>query len=169
MAKSTKSEGKSNLQTAQKSAPARRTTPFDEMEQMFKQFFPQGWMHPMRWEWPAWAQSAGHLESQAPKVDIIERDKEIVVRAETPGVDKKDLDVTVSENSVTIRGSTKEEHREEKGDYYRTEITKGSFTRTVALPCEGNAEKARAEFKDGILELTIPKVTASTRHSVKVE
>ena len=94
-------------------------------------------------------------KGSVPKLDIIERDDEVVVRAEVAGVDKKDLEVSVTDNSVTIRGSTKEEHKEEKGDYFRSEITRGEFSRTAALPCDVDGDKARANFTDGILELVI--------------
>jgi HSP20 family protein len=104
-----------------------------------------------------------------PKLDIIERDSEVVVRAELAGVDKKDIDVSVTDNSIAIKGCTKRETHEEKGDFFRSEITRGEFSRTASLPCEVDGTKAKAQFKDGILELTIPKVEASKRHSVKVE
>ena len=104
-----------------------------------------------------------------PSLDIVERDNEIVVRAEVPGVDKKDLEISVTDHTVTIKGCTKEEHKEEKGDYFRSEIYQGSFSRSSALPCDVDGDKARASFSDGILELTIPKLETSKRHKIKVE
>jgi HSP20 family protein len=104
-----------------------------------------------------------------PKVDVVERDNEIVVRAEVPGVDKKDLDVSVSDNAVTIKGSTRHEEKEEKGDYYHHEISTGTFSRMVSLPANVDGSKAKADFKDGVLELTIPKVGQSKRHSIKLD
>lgn len=109
------------------------------------------------------------FEGRLPKVDIIDRESEIVVRAEVAGVDKKDLDVSVTDTTVTIKGSTRQESKEEKGDYYRCEISQGSFARTVALPGDVDSGKARASFKDGILELMLPKKEAAKRHSIKVE
>lgn len=91
------------------------------------------------------------------------------MRAEVPGVKKEDLDVSTTDNTVTIKGSTRHEEKEEKGDYYRSEITRGSFSRTVALPSEVDSAKAKARYKDGILELTLPKVNKSKRRTVKVE
>ena len=112
---------------------------------------------------------AAPFEGRMPKVDVIDRDTEVVVRAELPGVDKKDLDVSVSANAVTIKASTKAEHKEEKGDYYRCEITQGSISRTVALPADVDGDQAKAAFKDGVLELTMPKVAGSRKQSIKVE
>jgi HSP20 family protein len=104
-----------------------------------------------------------------PKVDVIERDDEVIVKAELPGVDKKDLDVSVTENSVTIKGTTSHEEKEEKGDYYRCEISRDAYARTVALPSYVDADKAKANFKDGVLELKLPKVEKSKRRSIEIK
>lgn len=143
--------------------------PFEEMERMFSGMFPPARIRPSQWEWPSWAEMSSIVEAKLPKMDVIERDNEVVVRAEVPGVDKKDLDVSVTDHTVTIKGCTKEEHREEEGDYFRSEIYQGSFSRTSALPCDVDGDKAMASFSDGILELTIPKLEASKRHTIKVE
>jgi HSP20 family protein len=104
-----------------------------------------------------------------PKVDVIDRDEEVVVRAEVPGVEKDDLEVSVSDNTVTIKGETKHEQKEEKGNYFRSEISRGSFTRTVTLPGVVDTDKAKASFKDGVLELTMPKGEKARRRTVKVD
>ena len=64
---------------------------------------------------------------------------------------------------------TSAEKKEEKGDYYRREMSKGEFSRTVGLPAEVDGAKAKASFKDGLLELTLPKVKKTTKHKIKVE
>lgn len=149
-----------------KKQPARVLSPFEEMEQMFERFFPHGWLRPWRFEWPAWPELT---EMRLPQVDVIDRDEEVVVRAELPGVDKKDLDVSMTDNTVTIKGTTQREEKEEKGDYYRHEIARGSFARTVTLPAEVDGERAKATFKDGLLELVLPKRETAKRRSIKVE
>jgi len=155
---------------AAKAVPARAGGPFDEMrrlmERMYDEFLPRGWPQPMRWEWPAWPELP---QMRVPRVNVLDRESEVVVRAEVPGVEKKDLEVTVSENSVTIKGGTRREAKEEKGDYYRREISEASFARTVALPADVDGTRAKADFKDGVLELVIPKHAGAARHSVKVE
>jgi HSP20 family protein len=93
----------------------------------------------------------------------------VVVRAEVPGVEKDDLDISVSDNTVTIKGETRREEKEEKGDYYRSEISRGTFTRTVMLPGVVATDKAKAKFKDGVLELKLPKVEKTKRRTVKID
>jgi len=154
---------------SRKTTPARAANPFEEMERMFGGMFPRVRVRPLDWEWPSWGEMTSLAEARTPRLDIIERDNEVVVRAEFAGVDKKDIDVSVTDNSITLKGCTKTETREEKGDYIRSEISRGTFSRTASLPCEVDGKQAKAQFADGILELTIPKLKASKRHSVKVE
>jgi HSP20 family protein len=152
-----------------KAVLARAVSPFEEvrqrMERMYDDLLPHGW-HPMRWEWPVWPELP---QLRAPRVDVVDRDSDVVVRAELPGVDRNDLDVTVTENAVTIKGATRREEKEQKGDYYRHEISAASFARTVPLPADVDGPHAKAEFKDGVLELVIPKHPQPSRHSIKVE
>ena len=143
-------------------------SPFEEMDRLFDNFINRRWMSPLRWEMPSMGDFA-LAEMKAPRVDVIDRDNEVVVRAETAGVKKDDLDVSIGENSVTIKGKTGHEEREEKGNYFRSEISRGSFSRTVALPAGVDTDKARAVFNDGILELTIPKAEKSKRKNVEIE
>lgn len=144
-------------------------TPFEEMERLFEGLMPTDWPRPVQWGWPQIARTRMPFEGKLPSVDVVDRESEILVRAELPGVDKKDLDITVSDDSVTIKGSTKQESKEEKGDFYRCEISQGSFARTIALPCAVSSEKGKASFKDGLLELVLPKTAPSKRRSIKVE
>jgi HSP20 family protein len=146
--------------------PSRAVSPFEEMDRMFDRWFdyafPRGLLRPFRGE-------LAPLEMRMPKVDVIDRDDEVLVRAEIPGVQKDDLDVSISDNSVTIKGETKREEKEEKGEYYRCEISQGAFTRTVALPDYVDTEKSKAKFKDGVLELNLPKIEKAKRRSIKID
>lgn len=153
----------------QRATPVRAISPFEEMDRLFEGFFPRGWMRPFHLDRPGWGELALPFEGKMPRLDVIERDTEVVVRAEVPGVEKKDLDVTVTDNAVTIKGQTSHETKEEKGDYRRCEISRGAFTRTVALPADVDGSKAKAVFKDGVLELTMPKVEKTKRHSIKLD
>ena len=166
MAKEGKQQNKQEMQKAQ---PTRSLSPFEEMERMFESYFPRGWMPPFfHWERPSWGELTAPFEGKMPRVDIVDHDEEIVVKAELPGVDKKDLDVSVTENTVTIKGSTSQEEKEEKADYYRSEISRGTYSRTLSLPSDVAADKAKAIFKDGVLELTLPKMKKAKRHTIKV-
>ena len=153
----------------QRPTPVRALSQFEEVDRMFESFFPRAWTGPMRWARPSWNGLAVPFEGRLPSVNVLDRDAEIFVRAEVPGVERKDLDVSVTDKTVTIKGFTPYEDKEEKGDYYCCEISRGAFTRTVALPGEVNCDKAKAIFKDGVLEMTLPKLEMSKRHSIKVD
>jgi HSP20 family protein len=166
MANESKQETKG--QEIQKVTPARTLSPFDEMDRIFDQFFRRGWMRPWRAEWPAFPEIA-LPEMRVLKVDVVDRENEVLVKAEVPGVDKKDIDISVGEDTVTIKGETRHEEKEERGDYYRCEISRGAFSRTVALPAVVDGARAKASFKDGMLELVIPKTERAKRHTIRVD
>lgn len=165
MAKQEKKSGK-EIEVSQ---PANVLSPYEEMDRWFEGFLPRGWMRPFRMGWPSWDELAVPFEGRMPKVDVIDRDEEVVVRAEVPGIEKDDLEISVSDNSLTIKGETKREEKEEKGDYYRSEISRGAFTRTVMLPGVVATGKAKAKFKDGVLEVTMPKIEKTRRRTVKID
>lgn len=142
--------------------------PLEELDRMVDRFFDREWMRPWRWERPLWGRLAA-LEPRLPKVDVIDRDKEVVVRAEIPGIERKDLDVSVTDNTVTIKGQSSRESEEEDGEYYRCEISRGAFARTVALPSDVDADKVQANFNEGILEITLPKIKEARRRKVEVK
>lgn len=152
-----------------KAHPVHALNPFEEIERMFENFSTKGWLRPFQWERPLLNEMTSAFENKMPKVNVIERDSEILVKAELPGVEKKDLDISMTKNTVTIKGKTQHKEEEEKGDYYRCEISSGSYMRTLALPADVDEEKAKAKFKDGVLELTLPKVEKAHRRSIKVE
>jgi HSP20 family protein len=137
-------------------APA-TTTPFQDLERVFEEFLNRRWLRPSGWEWPRLGEISSRLDRQMPSVDIVDGDKEVVVRAELPGVEKKDIDVSIVERTLTIKASTRKEQKEESDSYFRQEIRTGSFSRSVLLPADVNAQKAQASFKGGVLELRLPK------------
>lgn len=94
-----------------------------------------------------------------PKVDILQTENEVVVRADVPGVKKEDINVTVTEDTITIRGEAKSDYEERKEDYFHAERFYGTYSRTLPLPALVAAEKATAKFEDGVLTVTIPKAT----------
>jgi HSP20 family protein len=146
---------------------ARDLTPFEEMDRMFDHLFEGGFLRPFEWRWPDLA-GFRHLEERLPKIDIVDREHELLVRAEIPGVKKDQLEITLVGDQLTIKGETREQ-TEEKGEIYRAEIRRGSFQRSVRLPEAVLGEKAKAHFEDGLLEVTIPKAHTSPRHSVEIE
>jgi HSP20 family protein len=141
--------------------------PFEEMERLFEASFPGAWLRP--WRWPAFNEMAAPFEGRMPKVDVIDRENQVLVRAELPGVNKDDIEVSLTGHTVLIKGSTSKEEKEEEGNYYRRETMRGEFSRTVTLPADVDTEKASAKFKDGVLELTMPKSEKTKRRSIKVD
>jgi HSP20 family protein len=91
----------------------------------------------------------------SPQVEIFEREGQLVVRADLPGLTKDDVKVEVTDKFITISGERRQEHKENREGYYHTERSYGSFLRTVALPEGANAEDAKATFRNGVLEITL--------------
>jgi len=151
-------------------APMAAVSPFEEMERLMQRMsegiLPRGWLRRLRWEWP---DVPALPEMRWPRVDVVDREEDVLVRAEVPGVDKKDLEISVTDNALTIKGESRHEEKEEKGEYYRHEISAASFARTVALPADVDGTRAKASSKDGVVEIVIPKLAKSKRHSIKVD
>ena len=103
-----------------------------------------------------------------PQVDVADTDKEIKVSVELPGLDDKDVEVSLTKETLTIKGEKKEEKEEKGKDYYRSERSFGSFTRTIPLPFEIDAEKAEASFKKGVLTVSLPKTKRVISETKKV-
>jgi len=93
-----------------------------------------------------------------PQIDMYQTDDEVVIKATMPGVKPEDLHITVSGDILTIRGEVKEEEEKKEATYHIRERRYGTFTRSIALPTPVEADKAKAEFENGILTLTLPKV-----------
>lgn len=104
----------------------------------------------------------------SPKVDVVENDKEIKVSAELPGMDEKDIDISLNRNTLTIRGEKKEEKEQKGKDYYRMERSYGSFSRTIPIPVEVETDKIEAQLKKGVLTVTLPKSAKAIEDSKKI-
>ena len=145
----------------------RRMAPLTHsMEEFFEDFPPRRWMEtlePFGLKWPM-----GIDYERSFRVDILDREKELNVRAELPGVDKDDVEVTIMGNRLMIEAEREFEEEEEKDTFYRHELGYGELMRTVALPVEVDVEHIRADLKGGILNVHLPKVQAAERHTVKV-
>jgi HSP20 family protein len=99
-----------------------------------------------------------------PAIDISESEKEIIIHAEIPGVDAKDIDITLSGRNFTIKGERKQEQEEKRENYHRIERRYGSFHRSFELPSDVDGDRAEAAYKDGVLMVNLPK---SKEQSVK--
>jgi HSP20 family protein len=108
------------------------------------------------------------LTTWAPAVDIYETENELVVKADLPDVNEKDLDVRIENNTLTIRGERKFEKKVEEENYLRVERTYGSFSRSFSLPNTVNSEAIKAEYKNGVLTVELPKRAESKPKQIKV-
>ena len=110
----------------------------------------------------------GSLTAWAPAVDIYETEHELVVKADLPDIDPKDLDIRVENNILTIRGERKFEKQVNEDKYLRVERSYGSFARSFTLANTVNAEAIKADYQNGVLTLTIPKREEAEPKQIKV-
>jgi HSP20 family protein len=147
-----------------KSVPVRREEyhPFSllrqEMNTLFDNFFRGFELEPFK----------SPLGTFSPSIDVKESDKDISVTAELPGLGDKDIDVSLSRDSLTIKGEKKEEKEEKGKDYYHMERSFGSFSRTIPLPAEIDVDKVKAEFKKGLLTVILPKSEKAMKEKKKI-
>ncbi len=134
-----------------------------DMDRLFEEFFTPA---PRRRRWSGKQDGGGIV---VPGIDMYDRKNEIVINAELPGVNKEDIDLSITKDTVTLKGEVKKEEEIKEEDYYASERNYGAFARTIALPVEVDSEKAKASFKNGILELVIPKREESKPKEIKIE
>jgi len=108
------------------------------------------------------------MEIGAPAVDVFEEKDDIVVKAELPGIEKDNIEVNLTDHHLTIKGEKKKEEEVKDERYYRSERSYGSFMRTVELPKDVHADKVKASFKNGILEVRLPKTEDAKAKEIKV-
>lgn len=112
---------------------------------------------------------AAHEASWTPAVDIHEEDKQFVVRADLPGVTPKDIEITAEKGVLSLRGSRNFEQKTDDGLYSRVERVSGKFARSFTLPENVETDKINAKFKDGVLELTIPKIAKPEPRRIEIQ
>jgi len=116
-----------------------------------------------------WSRLGTFFGGEALALDMYETDNDVVIEATIPGVKAEEIDVQVSGNVLTIKGELKEEKKEKKASYIYQERRFGSFSRSVTLPTDVDADKAAAEFEHGVLTLTLPKSEAVKPKSIKIK
>jgi len=107
-------------------------------------------------------------EVAGPPVDVYEKDGNVVVKAELPGLKKEDIEITATEDSISLRGEFKREEEVKKEGFYRRERREGKFYRTIPMPAPIKPDQVKASFKDGILEITAPEVEEAKPKERKV-
>ena len=142
----------------------RYTTPFTKMERMFDDFFQR------RFLTPSWFPSM-HLPDFgdiSPSVDMYEEGEDLIIKAEIPGLKKNEISIDFADDVVTISGEKKSEEKTERKDYYCVERSFGSFSRKLRLPVEIQIDQAHAIFKEGVLEIRMPKSDAAKKKVKKI-
>ncbi len=143
-----------NLET-----PSRANLPFGA-SRIFDQFFSDWPFHPMVCE---------GTETWRPVVDVVEKDGNLILRAELPGVDQKDIELKLEGNVLTLKGERKLEHEENRDNYRRIESSYGAFARSFTLPESVERDKIRADYKNGVLTVTIPQKPESKPREIAVK
>ena len=141
-----------------------RWDPFAEMASLRRAM--DRWLDegmPRPWRMLGWDAGEGYVP-----LDLYETDEALVVKASLPGVKPEDVEVTITGETLTIKGESRREEEEKKTNYYRQEAWYGGFTRSLTLPTQVEADKAEAVFEHGVLKLTIPKAAAARPKTIKV-
>ncbi len=137
---------------------------FEEMERRFEDFF----RRPFSFLGPSLLARRPEAGIVSPRVDIFEEEDSVIVKAELPGMKKEEIEVNLTDNTVTISGEKKKEEKVERKDYFRLERSYGSFSRSFTLPSEVDTSKAKARFRDGVLEVRVPKTEEAKKKEKKI-
>lgn len=119
-----------------------------------------------RWASPSWREAATGM--WAPEVEVFQKNNELTIKADLPGLRKDEVSVELTDDAVTILGERKREHEEEHEGVYRSERSYGSFYRVIPLPEGAITEQANASFRDGVLEITMPAPPASKGRRLEI-
>ena len=130
---------------------------------------PWGLLNRLRRELDQNFETAAHDASWTPAVDIHEEPKQFVVHADLPGVKPADIEITADKGVLTLRGARNFEQKSDDGHYSRVERVNGKFLRTFSLPDNVQTDAIRAQFKEGVLELTIPKIAKAEPRRIEVQ
>jgi HSP20 family protein len=140
----------------------RRPSPFGELlslRRAMDRFIDDDFFRPLAWN---------GAETGAPALDVATTPDSVVIEAALPGIRPEEVDITVENGTLTIRGETKVERQEGEGDYLVREIRRGSFSRTVSLPSGLEPDKAEATFENGVLKLRIPKAEETKPRQIRI-
>jgi HSP20 family protein len=144
--------------------PFREVAPFRDFERMrrnmdrlWDSFFERG------------VRGADEDGEWLPYLDVAETKNEIVVKAEVPGMDAKDIDISLSDGLLTIKGEKKQEREEKEENYHLVERSYGAFTRSIRLPKEVQSDKISASYKNGVLKVTLPKSEEAKKKEIKIK
>ncbi|HEX4997955.1 MAG TPA: Hsp20/alpha crystallin family protein [Terriglobia bacterium] len=161
-----KKEGKDTSIAVRRPFAARPWRPA-EFDTLFDRFFSGAW--PRQFQRPWFNPPLPHeFGIDAPPLDLYEEKNELVIKAEIPGIAKEDLDISVTENMLTIKGEKRKEETIKEVDYFRSERDFGMFSRSIELPVHVKVDGVKATFRNGVLEIRLPKTEAAKHNVVHV-
>ena len=158
--------GKVTRELAKAERSGSMLTPFQEVERWFNEAWTSPFSLLTRRTWPLF--SAEALERITPAVDMYDEGKELVMKADMPGVKKEDLQIDLAENILTISGEKKMEETVEKGGLYSCERSYGRFSRSFELPSDVDTEKITANLKEGVLEIRLAKTEKAEKETKNI-
>jgi HSP20 family protein len=144
--------------------PLKEWAPFDfeqmrrDMDRLWDSFFERGIRR-----------GAGEEGQWYPSLDVAETKNDVVIKAEVPGMDPKDIDISFSGGVLTIKGQKKQEKEEKEENYHLIERNYGSFTRSIVLPMEVQNDKINASYKNGVLKIILPKSEEAKKKEIKIK
>ncbi|HSS65651.1 MAG TPA: Hsp20/alpha crystallin family protein [Gammaproteobacteria bacterium] len=163
------------------SAPGGRAYPplmslRQQVDRLFDQFLDEGWMRPMTgfsgiWDSPLFKSAGMDMRGlmESPRTDMSESDKEYELSIELPGMSEKDVEVTVHDNMITLKGEKKSERETMEKDYHIAERSYGSVRRTFSMPSDVDSDKVKASFSKGVLTVHLPKTNEARAKPLKVD
>jgi HSP20 family protein len=151
-------------------SPRRPYDLFPRWEHDMERMFADLWKRPfLGLRSPDYWRNGSTVFATMPAVDVFEEKDDVVVKAELPGLSKDDIDVTLNGSTLTIRGEKKKEEELKEEDYYSCERSYGAFARSIDLPAEVKADQVKAAFKDGILQVRLPKTEEARRKATSIK
>ena len=126
-----------------------------EMDRIWQEFFGKSYA-PEQMEW-------------VPAVDVSETDDAVIVKVDLPGVKPEDMEISLSDNVLVIKGEKKREETDKKENFYKMERFYGTFMRAIQLPCEVQDDKVEAHYKDGVLKIVLPKKPEEVKRVIKIQ
>ncbi|MCD6270631.1 Hsp20/alpha crystallin family protein [bacterium] len=139
--------------------------PFKDIEKWFEEDLPE------LWEWPEkWMPNVPNFPlMRTPRADMYESDGNVIAEFELPGVDPKNIDIEVKKDMIEVEAKAEQKKEEKKKGYYKKELNRGYYKRVLPLPVDVKEDKVQAEYENGVLKVTMPKVSAGKKEKKKVK
>lgn len=140
-----------------------------DVERMFEDWFEDFSSRPFPRLWRPGFARLRSISLEAPVLDVYEQKDDLIVKAEIPGLTKDEIDISLDGDTLTIKGEKKKEEEVKEENYYRCERAYGAFSRSIELPVAVQTDKVNASFKNGVLEIRLPKTEEARKNIVRVK